>query len=328
MKDSFFSFNDFEHCQDSFLGWLFNDYSKNSDLARRIATRLISVFTRMRVDCSEVEVKKLKAIPQPSKGVIADLLISFECQGKPYAVFVEDKTKSDHSALQVKKMVSSMSTYKLGNFFDAKEEDRYYVFFSTNPRQEEIKNKVPECVYLLREDILKIFKEEFEKTPNGVSCEWILDSYFAYLKGNCLPLRLSDMSDFVFKNYIEDLFDKLFVSINFNSDSAMKYSHDTRYTLETIISPKDKRSDFELVIHTKKESKCCLTMRIVLQTPVKNEARESKVAKAFGVDSKFRKSPGANYRNLNISKYFNTVDELSVKLRSIFDAILILMKTK
>ena len=313
VRDAFFSFNDFEHCQDSFLGWLFNDYFANSELAKRIAKRLLFEFSGLDLETEVREIKKLKATPQPSKGITADILVTFELGADSYAVFIEDKTKAFYSKSQIKKTIESMSKLNLDPYKSGRAWNRSYVFYSTNQCQSEIKeeNKVESCRYFLLNRILKIFKEEFEKSDDDAKHgEWILNTYFGFLNGDCKTLQISATRGSTFKNLIEEELEEESVSILFNTIPNLEYPCPKDYVEEVVVSPKERPCDYELVLHLKKLSKREPLIRVFSRSLRQNKKAEEAFLKSLGVNKSFRKVPNHDIRSVGIKVCYADIDAM------------------
>lgn len=184
--DYFFAFNSFEHCQDSFFGWLFGSGNQS---ATKLKNALFQSFCGEKVDKSTpVEITKITPQFKDRKhenSPICDLKICGTVGGQKYIVFLEDKTNNKFDSAQMESMAFLKTSC---NDKDAKKLLVYCSSsFLTEETVDQIKrfkeaHKGDSFVFVLRKDLEKIVNETVKKDVLKDSNS-ILGQYYAFING-------------------------------------------------------------------------------------------------------------------------------------------------
>ena len=211
LKNNLFNYATSELSQDAFICWLAShalvdcdgNYISSDDVLRECALQMLVMFV------PEFKGKKFDLLSVERQVKKTDVLLTVICEGKKYAVIVEDKTyTSEHS--------NQLLTYK----------DEIEVMFKEQKETVEIKGvyyktwyqsdlqNVLDANYLvvLREDVLKLMEPYYHKTNNA-----IFRDYYDYWNAThmdclnyvCLPTReWNDKQIYAFYDYLKENFFK------------------------------------------------------------------------------------------------------------------------
>lgn len=196
-KNYFFGFGSFEHCQDSFLGWLFNGYDSHEDCVKEFAIRLARLFCDLgesfKVDQITFNAGSQITYRWKRKKSIIDLVMEVVVNGDTHMVFIEDKTKPDFRESQLTKMRDIVENHYLNKEVNLAR--RHYVYFNTADMSDIvmhekgidsfIKRQIiqKEFIVVLRPQLINLFNSiDLPQTSKRVDS--IFYQYYCYIKSN------------------------------------------------------------------------------------------------------------------------------------------------
>lgn len=266
--DFFFSFNNYEHCQDSFLGWLFECFPHHDEAIDFVAKELFLRFCGLR-ESGESDLKRVRAFPQESykDGNITrswDLLIRGEVNGKLHVIFLEDKTSYLFDKSQIELHEKHYKSHECSHYIGS-DGNRHLVFFSTNPA-EKLNSSNGDSIFVLLKDILRIFEKAISLCQNGAFESQIMQQFYIYLKHRSQTLSLDDLSDDKFQQMVSrDLcsgsFNECFQIEFHENPSCWKTKFLKGFKSETFIAGKF----FNIAFYTMSRKKTKIKWRILFK---------------------------------------------------------------